>query len=64
MTISLARTDYGFQYGTANVFAMCSDDKKGWAVVVVDTPKHAVQVYVTKTGRVRVHMDGKELTKD
>ena len=60
MNNHLTRTDFGFKFGPANVSAMCSDDKKGWVVVGIETPKHAVQVYVTKTGRVRVHIDGKE----
>ena len=64
MTIPLTRNGHGFQFGPAKVSAMCSDDKKGWVIVGVDTLKHAMQIYVTKTGRVRVHVDGKELTKD
>ena len=63
MSILLKRDGHGFQFGPANVSAVCSDDKKGWAVVGVQTLKHAVQVYVTKTGRVRVHVDGKEFTQ-
>ena len=63
MNIPLTRNGHGFQFGPANVSAVCRDDKKGWVVVGVQTPKHAVQVYVTKTGRARVHVDGKEFTQ-
>jgi hypothetical protein len=46
---------YGFEYGPAIVTRISSDDKKGWVVISVETPKQSIQVYVTKTGKVRVH---------
>lgn len=49
------RTDSGFRFGAADVACMCTDEKRGWVVVGVNTPKHRIQVYVTKSGRVRVH---------
>ena len=59
--IPYKEVDYGFQYGTAEVTRLCSDDKKGWVVLLVETPKQKLQIYVTKTGLVRVHdKDGKE----
>lgn len=54
--------EYGFLYGSADVSRICSDEKKGWVVVGLTTPKSRVQVYATKTGKVRVYLDGKELT--
>jgi hypothetical protein len=50
-------TKYGFQFGPALVERMCSDDKKGWVVIGIKTPKHpnGIQVYVTKTGIVKVN---------
>lgn len=61
MTISFAETKCGFDYGAAKVTRCTSDEKAGWVVIAVDTPKSHVQVYVTKTGKVRVFTDKKEL---
>ena len=51
-------TQYGFEYGAAKVSRMFSDEKKGWVTLGIETPKHSghdgLQVYVTKTGKVRV----------
>jgi hypothetical protein len=51
-------TDFGFRFGSANVTRMYSDAKKGWVLIGIETPKHqghsAIQVYVTRTGKVRV----------
>jgi hypothetical protein len=58
-----AETKYGFQWGAADVSRCFSDDKKGWVTLLLKTPKHknGIQIYVTKTGKVRVHgNDGKE----
>lgn len=55
-------TDYGFVYGPATIQRICSDDKKGWVVLEVVSAKTNVQIYVTKTGKIRVFgKDGKEL---
>jgi hypothetical protein len=32
-----------------------SDEKKGWVVLGITTPKQDIQVYVTKTGKIRIH---------
>lgn len=47
-------TAYGFEYGAAKVNRLCSDDKAGWVSIGLSTPRDEVQVYVTKTGKVRV----------
>ena len=60
-TLKCERTPFGFKVGAADVQYMASDGKKGWAVVGVTTPKSRVQIYVTKTGKVRVYRDGVEL---
>lgn len=60
MTIHYKETEYGFQYGAAEVTRICSDEKKGWVVLGVKTPKQDIQVYVTKTGKIRIHENGKE----
>jgi len=49
-------TQYGFIYGPATVERACSDDKMGWIVLRVGTKKHPyLQLYITKTGKVRVY---------
>ncbi len=48
-------TTYGFIYGSANVERRMSDEKKGWVVIGIKTPKADIQVYVTKTGKVRIY---------
>jgi hypothetical protein len=55
---------YGFKYGAVEVTRLTSDDKKGWVVLGVKTPKTEIQIYVTKTGKVRIHEDGKEWISD
>ena len=53
-----AETQHGFEYGSAKVSRMFSDKKKQWVTLGVETPKHSghdgLQVYVTKTGKVRI----------
>ena len=53
-----SETKYGFEYGAAKVSRMFSDEKKGWVTLGIETPKHSghdgLQVYVTKTGKVRI----------
>ncbi|KKL10790.1 hypothetical protein LCGC14_2552280 [marine sediment metagenome] len=53
---------YGFKYGAAEVVRIASDGKKGWVVIGLDTPKTHVQLYVTKTGKVRISVEGKEVS--
>ena len=60
---AMSETQYGFVFGPATVERMFSDDKKGWVTVGIKTAKHPrhIQIYVTKTGKVRVFgSDGKE----
>jgi hypothetical protein len=60
--IPYAETEYGFNYGAAEVTRLTSDDKKGWVLLGVATPKQFLQIYVTKTGKVRVFVrNGGEL---
>ena len=62
--INFAETKYGFDWGAAKVTRCCSDAKKGWGMLLLKTPKHAehnaLQIYVTKTGKVRIHSKGGE----
>lgn len=52
--IHYKETVHGFEYGAAKIERMCSDDKAGWVSMAVFTPRDEVQIYVTKTGKVRV----------
>jgi hypothetical protein len=56
---------YGFEYGSVKVTRCMSDEKKGWVVIMIETPKASIQVYVTKTGKVRVYdyKENMELTR-
>lgn len=53
--VSFAEIPYGFQWGAAKVTRVASDERRGWAVLSVKTPKQELQLYVTKTGKIRVH---------
>jgi hypothetical protein len=55
-------TDYGFEWGSLRVQREASDDLNGWVSLGVKTPKSEVQIYSTKTGKVRVYIDGVEVT--
>ncbi len=52
---------YGFKYGDATIERHISDEKNGWVVLGLETSKRKLQIYVTKTGKVRISdEDGKE----
>lgn len=48
-------TQFGFAYGAAEVNRLCSDEKKGWCLIDFRTPRQTLQIYVTKTGKIRVY---------
>lgn len=54
-------TGYGFEWGAATIERCFSDSKKGWVTLQLKTPQHpnGIQIYVTKTGKVRIHGGGK-----
>lgn len=54
MKIHFKETKYGFEWGSVRVDRCCSDEKKGWIIILVKTPKEEIQLYVTKTGKVRI----------
>lgn len=47
-------TEFGFNYGAAEVKRMFRDHKKGTCLIGIDTPRATIQIYVTRTGKVRV----------
>ena len=52
-------TTYGFEYGDAIVTRLFSDEKKGWVTLGIGSSKYFghnhIQIYVTKTGKIRIH---------
>ena len=46
---------YGFEWGPVKVQRHFSDEKKGWVVFGVKTERQELQIYVTKTGKIRVY---------
>jgi hypothetical protein len=59
MSARYVETQYGFEYGPAHIQRAFSDDKKGWVLLMLETPKHtgkdSIHIYVTKTGKIRIH---------
>lgn len=45
---------YGFRFGALDVTRLCSDKEKGWVAVGLKTKRMELQVYVTRTGLIRV----------
>lgn len=62
--VQYSETIYGFTYGAAELVRIHSDDSKGWVILQLKTPKKQLQIYVTKTGKVRIFdelNDGREV---
>ena len=62
--VHFENTQYGFIYGGATVERLCSDVDKGWVVMSLVTkkyPANVLQIYVTKTGKIRIFVRNKEL---
>lgn len=53
--IDYQETQFGFEWGAATVDRVFSDTKTGCVTISIRTPKEDLQIYVTKTGKVRVH---------
>lgn len=47
-------TPYGFKYGPVEIERAFSDKKRGWVILQLRTPKGELQIYVTRTGKVRI----------
>lgn len=48
-------TMFGFEWGSALVERCFSDKKKGWVTLLLNTKKESLQIYVTRTGKIRIH---------
>jgi len=53
--MSLEETTYGFKWGCIDIRRLCSDKSKGWKMLALDTPRHMLEIYVTKTGMIKIH---------
>lgn len=66
MPLHYAETQYGFQYGAAHVTRLFSDEKQGWVTLGLETKQYigqnVIQIYVTKSGKVRIHDSSGEWT--
>ncbi len=51
MRTHFTNTQYGFEYGAAEVERLHSDDGRVW--LGVKTPREELQIYITKTGLIR-----------
>lgn len=64
MSQHYAETKYGFEWGSSHIQRAISNSEKGWIIYTLDTPKYkgheAIQIYVTKTGKVRIYSRGGE----
>ena len=63
------QTSYGFEFGDAKVSRFFSDEKKGWVTLGIESSKYqgnkAIQIYVTKTGKIRIFSnEGEWFPKD
>ena len=49
-------TDFGFEWGAAKIERGFSDNKTKSVTIILETPKEdrGIQIYITKTGKVRV----------
>lgn len=53
-TMHFQNTKFGFEWGAAKVQRLCDDDKRGWVIIEIVSPKNELQIYITKTGKIRV----------
>ncbi len=58
--VDLIKTEFGFKYGSAEVTRIASDPQRGCVVIEIKSPKKWIQVYVTKTGKMRAFTNGKK----
>ena len=55
-------TEFGFEWGAAKITRAFSRDE--WITLRLKTQKDTLQIYVTKTGKIRIHSEnGKEWFK-
>jgi hypothetical protein len=57
------QTQYGFIWGPAQITRLFCDQKKGWVTIGLTTKKDEIQLYITKTGKIRIFSGTKEWQK-
>jgi len=60
MSLHFKEINCGFEYGAATVQRYFSDEKRGRVTIGIRSAKGEVQIYITKTGKIRVHSDAGE----
>lgn len=60
------QTSYGFTWGNLEVDRLMSDDKDGWVCLGLSSDKRKLELYVTKTGKMRLYevKDGRKYEID
>ena len=58
--MKFANASYGFEWGAAALTRLFSDKKKGWVVIGIKTSKEDLQIYITKTAKIRVYSNSGE----
>ena len=53
--MQIQRTPHGFDWSCAKTECLSSDEKKGWIYLGVATPKDSIEIYITKSGKMRVY---------
>ena len=53
--MQIQRTPYGFDWSCAKIACLASGEKKGLIYLGVTTPKDSIEVYITKSGKMRVY---------
>ena len=53
--MQIQRTPHGFDWSCAKIECLASDEKKGWIYLGVTTPKDSIEIYITKSGKVKVY---------
>lgn len=60
-SVVLKKTKHGFEWGDAKVKRLWACEKRGCVMLALTTSKRKIEIYITKTGKVRIwSKDGKE----
>ena len=53
--MQIQRTPHGFDWSFAKIECLASDEKKGWVYLGVTTLRDSIEIYITKSGKIRVY---------
>ena len=54
---------YGFEWGSAKITRVFSDKKAGWVTLRIETPKEDFQIYIAKSGKVKMYLKKRDRKK-